>query len=246
MFAVSLLVGGASLILAASMSTLALASLFVAVLGVCAGCVYVLGFTLLHESVDDDLRGRIFSALYTLVRFCVLIAFAVGPFLSDLLDKLSHRVVDREISTVGAVHIAVPGVRLTLWLAGLIIIGAGVLAVRSDAPGGAWLASLHAPGARSSCRASPLPITEVKQSHEHPSELAPTRAGRGASTVTGRFIAFEGGEGSGKSTQAARLADRIGARQHLRAGRHAPRRVDPRDPARTRARSTSRRGPRRS
>ena len=84
------------------MSTLALAALFVAVLGVCAGSVYVLGFTLLHESVDDDLRGRIFSALYTLVRFCVLIAFAVGPFLSDLLDKLSNRLVDRQTGLSGA------------------------------------------------------------------------------------------------------------------------------------------------
>ena len=71
------------------MSSLGLASLFVGVLGVGAGSVYVLGFTLLHENVDDELRGRIFSALYTLVRFCVLLAFAVGPFLSGLLDRLS-------------------------------------------------------------------------------------------------------------------------------------------------------------
>src|SRR5688500_4256322 len=112
------------------MSALGFAALFVALLGVCAGSVYVLGFTLLHESVDDELRGRIFSALYTLVRFCVLIAFAVGPFLSDLLDRLSVRLFDRHVAW-GGVDIFIPGVRLTLWLAGLIIVGAGVLAVLS-------------------------------------------------------------------------------------------------------------------
>ncbi len=100
------------------------------ILGVCAGSVYVLGFTLLHESVEDELRGRIFSALYTLVRFCVLVAFAVGPLLSDLLDRLSRRYFDRMISVAG-LDVAIPGVRLTLWLAGLIILGAGVLAVMS-------------------------------------------------------------------------------------------------------------------
>jgi dTMP kinase len=131
-FAGSVVVAGASLIVAASTSDLGFASLFVGLLGVCAGSVYVLGFTLLHESVDDELRGRIFSALYTLVRFCVLLAFAVGPLLSDLLDRLSGQVVgsDRQLSVAG-LAIAVPGVRLTLWLAGLIIVGAGVLAVLS-------------------------------------------------------------------------------------------------------------------
>jgi dTMP kinase len=129
-FTIAVFVAGASLIVAASMSELRFAALFVAILGVCAGAVYVLGFTLLHESVDDELRGRIFSALYILVRFCVLLAFAVGPLLSDLLDRLSRSVVDRQISLAGF-DIAVPGVRLTLWLAGVIIMAAGVLAAMS-------------------------------------------------------------------------------------------------------------------
>jgi dTMP kinase len=168
-FAGSLLVAGPALIMAASMSTLALASLFVAVLGVCAGSVYVLGFTLLHESVDDDLRGRIFSALYTLVRFCVLIAFAVGPFLSDLLDKLSNRLVDRQLD-FGSVSIAVPGVRLTLWLAGLIIIAAGVIAVRSIRP----VDSIgRRPLREEIVTGFTGPITEVKRSHEHPAAWKP-------------------------------------------------------------------------
>ena len=71
-------------------------------LGVCAGSVYVVGFTLLHENVDDELRGRIFSALYTLVRLCLLIAFALGPFLSELLDRISASLfTDRTVTLPG-------------------------------------------------------------------------------------------------------------------------------------------------
>jgi dTMP kinase len=123
---------GSSLIVGAAMYDLRSASFFVFIMGMCAGAVYVLGFTLLHESVDDDLRGRIFSALYILVRFCVLVAFAIGPLLSDLLEGLSRRVVgpERQIAPLGF-EIFVPGVRLTLWLAGVIIIGAAVLAMIS-------------------------------------------------------------------------------------------------------------------
>jgi dTMP kinase len=129
-FTGSLFGAGVSLITAASMSDLRFAAFFVAILGMCAGAVYVLGFTLLHESVDDELRGRIFGALYIVVRFCVLLAFAVGPLLSDLLDRLSVSLVDRHVAPLG-VDIFVPGVRLTLWLAGLVMMAAGVLAVLS-------------------------------------------------------------------------------------------------------------------
>lgn len=129
-FVGAVFVAGLSLFAAASMSTLGSSASFVFVLGTCAGTVYVLGFTMLHQHVEDELRGRIFSALYTLVRLCVLVAFAVGPFLADVLDRLSAQLLDRTIGVAG-MSIAVPGVRLTLWTAAFIILVAGVIAAVS-------------------------------------------------------------------------------------------------------------------
>lgn len=123
----SVVMAGTSLVAGASVSSLAVAFAFVAVLGVCAGSVYVVGFTILHASVGDELRGRIFSTLYTLVRLCLLIAFAVGPFLSGALDGISGQLFDHEVELAGRT-IELRGVRLTLWLAGLIILVAGGLA----------------------------------------------------------------------------------------------------------------------
>ncbi len=130
-FVGAVFLAGFSLFTAASMPTLRTSAVFVFVLGVCAGTVYVLGFTMLHQHVEDDLRGRIFSALYTLVRLCVLISFAVGPFLSEVLGEISMSVfTDGHVRAFG-VAIAVPGVRLTLWTAAVIIIGAGFIAATS-------------------------------------------------------------------------------------------------------------------
>jgi dTMP kinase len=128
-FVVSCWCAGAALLVGVSMSSLLLAAVFVALMGVFAGSVYVLGFTLLHENVEDELRGRIFSALYTLVRLCVLLSMAVGPLLADLFDGLSESLVDRRVDL--GIEVAVPGVRLTLWLAGLIMLVAGSLAALS-------------------------------------------------------------------------------------------------------------------
>jgi dTMP kinase len=128
MFNVGVIGAGASLLGAAAFSSLGPAATFVGLLGLFAGMAYVLGFTLLHEHVGDELRGRIFSALYTLVRLCLLIAFAVGPFLSDLFDRLSAKLfTDRTLGLPGGGELFLPGVRLTLWLAGAIIVVAGGL-----------------------------------------------------------------------------------------------------------------------
>jgi dTMP kinase len=135
-FELSIFVAAGSLFFAASMTTLALALIPVFVLGVCAGSVYVVGFTLLHENVDDELRGRIFSALYTIVRLCLLIAFALGPFLSELLDRISRSLfTGRTVTLPGGQELFLPGVRLTLYMASLIVFIAGLIVARSMGEG---------------------------------------------------------------------------------------------------------------
>lgn len=131
-FSLSLLVAGVTLIAAASMTTLLMSAIWVVILGLCAGSVYVLGFTILHENVDDELRGRAFSGLYTLVRMCVLLAFAVAPFLSGLLNQVSTAIWGQDQEwVIAGVTIYLPGVRLTLWLAGGIMCFAGFLSILS-------------------------------------------------------------------------------------------------------------------
>ena len=129
-FLVAVFGAGVSILLGASMSTLPPTLLFVALLGVCAGSVYVLGFTILQTNVEDQLRGRTFATLYTVVRLCVLLAFAVAPFLSSLLGQVALGLFGGDVVVLG-VRVAITGARLTLWLGGVIILAAG---------GVAWLA----------------------------------------------------------------------------------------------------------
>ena len=123
------------------MDRLSLMVSLVVLLGMLAGPSYVLGFTLLHENVANEIRGRVFSALLVLVRLCLLIALAAAGVLSDLLDRLSELWWDGDISLLGA-RMELPGVRLMMWLAAVIIVVAGALAkwsLRSGARG--WVGS---------------------------------------------------------------------------------------------------------
>jgi dTMP kinase len=131
-FVLSAFGAGAFLALGATSSVLSLAMICVGLLGVCAGSVYVVGFTILHENVRDELRGRTFATLYTLIRLCLLAALALAPFLSGLLDQVSRSIngPDRAVS-VADLTIGLPGVRLTLWFGALVVLVAGCLAAWS-------------------------------------------------------------------------------------------------------------------
>lgn len=84
--------------------------------------------------MSDALRGRIFATLYTLVRFCLLVSMALAPLLAGALTRVSDRWFSGSVEVLGF-DVALPGTRLTLWLGGLIIVAAGVLAAVALRPG---------------------------------------------------------------------------------------------------------------
>ncbi len=130
-FARSLTGAGLGLLVAASLGSLPWVMLVAAAVGMCAGGMYVLGFTLLHEFTADEVRGRVFAGLYSIVRLCVVLALVVGPLLAAAFDRISEVLWDRAID-IGILVVELPGVRLTLWLAGLTVVLAGLLARRTQ------------------------------------------------------------------------------------------------------------------
>ena len=126
-FTAALFAAGISLFCAASSSSLWAAVIFVGLMGIAVGPVYVLGFAMLQQEVADDLRGRVFSSLNTLVRMCVLIAMVAGPLLAAILGRMASTLINNRVDIAGKT-VELPGVRLALWLAAAIIIAAGFVA----------------------------------------------------------------------------------------------------------------------
>ena len=111
-FGVSLVVAGLSIIFAAASSTIWGAAGWVFVGGVATGSAYVMGFTHIHESVPDDLRGRTFAALFTLARTALLVSLAVASGVAAALNGVFPAPFDS-------------GVHNVLYLGGLIVMLAG-------------------------------------------------------------------------------------------------------------------------
>ncbi|MBV8951400.1 MAG: MFS transporter, partial [Actinobacteria bacterium] len=102
-FGYSVMGTGVFIIAASSTSTLLLAAPLIAFAGGFAGSAYVTGFTVLQENVADELRGRTFATLYSVVRLCLLLSLTVSPLFSDLFDWLSGLLFKgRAVSIAGA------------------------------------------------------------------------------------------------------------------------------------------------
>lgn len=129
-FWISTVAVGAGIFLGASFSALPAVMLIVVVVGAAAGAGYVTGFTLLQEHSHDEVRGRTFAALYTIIRVCLLLSLTVSPLFASAFNAVSDAVLEDSAFVVSGQTVRLPGVRLALWLGGLIAIAAGLFARR--------------------------------------------------------------------------------------------------------------------
>ncbi len=176
LFGLSIVFAGGCLILVALMPHLLLSLIFVIGVGFGAGTAYLSGTTLLGREVADEVRGRTFAFVQSLVRVDLILTLAAAPFLVGLLRQ---RTVD-----AGFVDFTVDGTRILLVLAGLLAVGGGIVSYR-----------------QMDDRAGVPVVSDLL------SALRGDTTTRRQLSKGGMLIAFEGGEGSGKSTQAARLAE---------------------------------------
>ena len=174
LFGASLTIAGSFLVLLAAIPNFTLAVFIVIILGAFSGICWVTGFTMLGLEVHDDVRGRTFAFMQSMIRVTLVAVLAIAPLIAAAVGQHTFKFQNTQVSYNGAA--------VTILIAGFF--------------------------------ASLIGFVSYKQMKDRPnvslwSDIANAIKGElgsitGAPTK-GVFIAFEGGEGSGKSTQSKLL-----------------------------------------
>lgn len=133
-FSLALLVTGASLAATGLVSTLFGAAAWIAAMGLGTGGAYVLGFSHLHEQVIDEVRGRTFAALFSLMRIGLLLSMMVALPLANLFDGVIPGLLSegmRVVPLLGGGLIFLGGLA-TLWRVRRILVALGHADRQSD------------------------------------------------------------------------------------------------------------------
>jgi dTMP kinase len=175
LFGASLTTSGIFLVLLALISNLVLSVVIVTILGAFSGIAWVTGFTMLGMEVHDEIRGRTFAFVQSLIRITLVAVLAIAPIIAATIGEHRYEFQNLTLDYNGA--------QITIGIAGLIAVLIGSVSYHQmkDRPNVSLWSDV----------------------------LAALQGELGAitgQTTQGIFIAFEGGEGTGKSTQSKLLA----------------------------------------
>jgi dTMP kinase len=187
LFGLSIAAAAVPLALIALVPVLAAVVLFVVLLGALSGIAYSTGFTIVGLEVDDDTRGRVFAFFQSSIQVILFAVIAASLAASAGLTRAIASLNGTGNIKIGNVTYASAGQNVVILLAAVVAFLLGVRAYRQmDDRKGVPLREDLLAAVRNE---TPAPA----HLNGHTPPPAPP---------SGLLIAFEGGEGSGKTTQA--------------------------------------------
>ena len=115
LFGASLTIAGFFLVALAAIPNLVLAVFIVIMLGAFSGISWVTGFTMLGMEVADDVRGRTFAYVQSLIRVVLVGVLAIAPLIAAAVGEHTFEFQNTQVSYNGAaVTLAIAGIIASL------------------------------------------------------------------------------------------------------------------------------------
>jgi len=194
LFGLTIMAAAVPLALIGLVPVLAVVVLLVVLLGALSGIAYATGFTIVGLEVDDDTRGRVFAFFQSSIQVILLAVIVVALSASAGLTRVIASLNGTGNVKIGNITYASAGQNVVILMAAAVAFLLGLRAYRQmdDRKGVPLREDLLA-----AIRSEPAPsVLEPAHLNGSTPPAAPP----------GLLIAFEGGEGSGKTTQARLIA----------------------------------------